>query len=257
MLNLFVAEFKRSWIQLIRYPSEIISAIVVTTIVFYGLFLSARYIAGPGVQFGDRMESIIIGYALWSLSIFIITDITGGLQREAQTGTLEQIFISPFGAVKVFLVRALAGLTIQVILNLIILVIIMLLTGSQLAFPPLLLLPFATILLGVYGIAFTMGAIALRVKQVQQLLGICQFVFLFLLTVPVESWAGSFKWFAMLLPMVPGAGLLRDLMARNQGLELRMGAIALLNGLVYLTVGLVLFHYAERETKRQGKLAGY
>ncbi|NJN87351.1 MAG: ABC transporter permease [Leptolyngbyaceae cyanobacterium SL_7_1] len=257
MFHLFVAEFKRSWIQLLRYPTEVISAIVVTTIVFYGLFLSARYVAGPGVQFGDRMESIIIGYALWSLAMFIMADITGGLQREAQTGTLEQIFISPFGAPKVFLVRALAGLTIQVALNLVILVILMVLTGTRLAFPPMLLLPFVSILMGVYGLAFILGSIALRVKQVQQLLGICQFVFLFLLTVPVESWAGSFKFFAMLLPMVPGAGLLRDLMARDQTLNVGLWAIALVNGFVYLALGLLLFRYAERETKRQGKLAGY
>jgi ABC-2 type transport system permease protein len=66
MLELFLAEFRRSWIQFIRYPVEAIGGIVITTSIFYGLFLSARYIAGPSLQFGDRLDAIVVGYTLWS-----------------------------------------------------------------------------------------------------------------------------------------------------------------------------------------------
>ncbi len=57
--------------------------------------------------------------------------------------------------------------------------------------------------------------------------------------------------------MAPGAGLLRDLMARGQMLNPVQFTLALLNGLAYLTLGLFLFRRAERETKRRGRLGGY
>jgi ABC-2 type transport system permease protein len=257
LIELFLAELRRSWIQLIRYSTEAIGGIIITTSIFYGLFLSAQYIAGPGLQLGDRLDAVVIGYVLWTLVLFILSDIAGGLQNEAQTGTLEQLFLSPFNASTVFLVRAIASLTIQITLNISILLIIIAITGSQLSFPPTLVFPFITVLLGAYGLAFAMGSLALLLKRVQQLLGIFQFALLFLLSVPTETWVGSGRILALLLPMTPGAGLLRDLMAR--GLELNWGqwAIALTNGIFYFSLGLFLFRQAERETKRRGRLGGY
>ncbi len=257
MLELFLAEFRRSWIQFIRYPAEAIGGIIITTIIFYGLFLSARYIAGPSLQFGDRLDSIIIGYTLWSLVLFVMNDIATRLQYEAQTGTLEQLFLSPFGAPLVFVMRAFASLVLRLAVILSILLIIMALTGSRLEFPPMLLLPLFTVLLGAYGLAFIMGSLALLFKQVQQLLAIFQFALLFLMATPTETWAGSLQAVRWLLPMTGGAGLLRDMMARGEALDFAQFAQALLNGIGYFTVGLLIFCFAEREAKRRGLLGGY
>lgn len=257
MLELFLAEFRRSWIQFIRYPAEAIGGVVITTSIFYGLFLSARYIAGPTLQLGDRLDAIIVGYTLWSLVLFIMTDIAGGLQYEAQTGTLEQLFLSPFGAPLVFVMRALASLILRLAVILSILLIIMALTGSRLEFPPMLLLPLLTVLLGAYGLAFMMGSLALLLKRVQQILGIFQFALLFLMATPTETWPGSLQVARWLLPMTSGAGLLRDVMARGEALNLAGFTLALLNGIGYFTAGLMIFNFAEREAKRRGLLGGY
>lgn len=256
-MSLFLAEFKRSFLQMIRYSSEVIGGIIGTTIIFYGLFLSTRYIAGPGLQFGDRLDAIIVGYVLWALMLFIMGDIAGGLQQEARTGTLEQLFLSPYSASVVFLLRAFSSLILNLTINLAILLLIMLLTGSHLAFPPTLLLPLLAVLLGAYGIAFAMGALALTLKQVQQILSVFQFGLIFLFTVPVETWTGKMRIVGWLLPMAPGAGLLRAVMARGEALNWADWGIALLNGLIYFVLGLLLFRWAERTVKRQGKLSGY
>ena len=57
--------------------------------------------------------------------------------------------------------------------------------------------------------------------------------------------------------MCPGAELLRDLMARGESLNFTKLVIALVNGAVYFTLGLLLFRLAEREAKRRGMLSGY
>jgi ABC-2 type transport system permease protein len=256
-VELFGAELTRAGIQFRRYLAESIGGIVITTSVFYGLFLSSSYIAGPGFKFGNRLDAIIVGYVLWALVLFIVVSISGTLQREAQTGTLEQLFISPYGASRVFLLRALADLLFQMILIVAIIVIIMALTGRWLSFPPSLVLPLLSLVLGTYGIALAMGALALMVKRMQQALGIFQFALLFLLTMPTEEWTGGMRILGNLLPMSPSAGILRNLMARQLPLDLGQLLIAFANGGLYFALGLLMFQWAERQTKRSGKLSDY
>jgi ABC-2 type transport system permease protein len=257
MMDLLYAEFKRTWIQLIRYPTEIISGVIITAAVFYGLFVSAQYIAGPGFAFGDRLDAVVVGYVVWTLILFINNDIAINLQLEAQTGTLEQIFLSPFGAPRVFLARAMASLGLRLLLILGILFLLMGLSGSRLAFPPLLLLPLGSLLLAGYGLAFLMGAAALVFKRVQQVLGIFQFLLLFLLAAPLEESTGAMQHLRFLLPMIPSTGLLRDLMARGLPLDWLTYGLALLNGLAYFAAGLLVFRWAERTAKQRGSLSGY
>src|SRR6476469_225121 len=257
MLNLFWAELRRSWIQFIRYPADAIAGILITTLVFYGLFSSARYIAGPSLQFGDRLDSVVVGYVLWTLLIFIMNDIAIGLQSEAQTGTLEQLFLSPFGASRVFLMRAIASLSLRLALTLTVLLIILAITGVRLNFSFSLLLPLSSILLGAYGLSFALGALALLLKRVQQVLGILQFALLFLIATPTETGAGPLTLLSRILPMTTGAGVLREVMAEGRAIDWNKLAIAFVNGAVYLVVGVLLFWQAERRAKQRGLLSGY
>ena len=148
LLYLFWAELKRAWIQYIRYPAEALGGILITTFFFYALFAGAQYVAGPASQFGQRLDAVVIGYVLWTLVIFVVNDIALNLQVEAQTGTLEQVLLSPFSAATLFLARACASLVLRFSTVVVILGIILLLTGSRLHFPPTLLLPLASVVLG-------------------------------------------------------------------------------------------------------------
>ncbi|MEM6520089.1 MAG: ABC transporter permease, partial [Cyanobacteria bacterium P01_C01_bin.70] len=219
MIDLLQVELKRTWIQFIRYPLEVVAGLIITTSVFYGLFLSAKYMAGPGFAFGDRLDAVVVGYVLWSLNLYIINDIAIDLQSEAQTGTLEQVFLSPWGSPRVFLARAIASLALRFTLISAIVLILMTVSGSRLSFPVTLLLPFLSLVMAGYGFAFIVGACALVFKRVQQILGIFQFLLLFLLAAPFEESTGAMQYLSFLLPMIPSSGLLRDLMARDLGLD--------------------------------------
>lgn len=257
MIDLFVGEFKRTWLQTLRYPTEVIGGVVILTAVFYGIFFSTQYMAGSAAAFGDRLDALVVGYVTWTLVLYILNDTATNLQLEAQTGTLEQVFLSPFGAFKVFLVRAVANLTLRLLLIAVVLGLILWMTRSQLAFPFVLLLPLSTLVLAAYGLAFLAGSLALVFKRVQQLLGLFQFVLLFLLATPTENWTGLARTVADVLPILPSIGLLRGLMARGEMLDWRQWAIALANGLVYFAIGTIVFRWAERQAKRQGTLGGY
>ncbi|NJL97545.1 MAG: ABC transporter permease [Synechococcaceae cyanobacterium SM2_3_2] len=257
MLDLFWAELERKWIEFIRYPVEALGAIFVTTSFFYALFLGAQYMAGPTSQFGERQDAVVIGYVLWTLVIFIVNDVGINLQVEAQTGTLEQVLLSPYSAPRIFVARALASLTLRLTLISTILGVILLLTGSRLSFPPTLVLPLLSVILGAYGISFLAGSLALLFKRIQQLLGIMQFGLLFLLAVPAEEWQGGMAVVGQLLPMVGGAGLLRDLMARGQGLAVLPWLGSLAVGAGYFALGLLAFKWAVDQAKSKGNLSSY
>lgn len=257
MFELFIAQLKWSWIQYKRYAHEVIGGIVALTVTFYGLFLSVGYIAGGSIRFGDRLDAVIVGYVLWSLIIFIMNGVNSTLQREAQVGTLEQLFISPFNVRRTLLLRAVSDLVFQSVLITFVLVLIMALTGRWLAFSPVLILPLTAVILGAYGLAFAIGSLTLIFKTVQQIAGILNFSLLFILTIPTETWTGVQRYLGYLIPMTTGAGVMRDLMARQAGLDWVTLAIAFLNGIVYFTIGMILFRWSERETKRRGKLGGY
>jgi ABC-2 type transport system permease protein len=92
---------------------------------------------------------------------------------------------------------------------------------------------------------------------VQQILGIFQFLLLFLLAAPLEESTGLMQYLRFLLPMLPSTGLLRDLMARGLGLDWFTYALALLNGIVYFALGLLVFRWAEATAKQRGSLSGY
>lgn len=257
MVELFGAELKRTWLQFIRYPAEAIGGVVIITGLFYGLFVGAQYVAGPSSQFGERLDAVVIGYVLWTLVLFVVNDIAINLQLETQTGTLEQVLLSPFGAPRIFLARAIASLTLRLSLILAILLLIMGITGSQIRFPPALLLPLVSVITGAYGLAFVIGSLALLFKRIQQVVAIFQFGLLFLMAAPTEEWSGLPGLIGRVLPMTGGVGLLRDLMVREMPLEGGRWLLSLAVGCLYLGLGLVIFRWAVDQAKRRGILGSY
>lgn len=257
MLNLFLAEFRRNWLEFIRYPADALVGTVILIVLFYGFFIGAGYMAGADAGFGERLDSIIVGYVVWTLALHTLTSVAGDLQKEAQVGALQQVFLSSYGPIRVFVSRTVADILLNSVITLAVLLVIMLLTGRYLNFSAASLLPVGAILLGSFGLAFLMGALALWLKRIQQVTGLGQFVLLFLVMVPFENWGGLAWGAQFVFPIVPGVGLLRDLLARGAELNWNVLMLAYVNGLVYAALGLLVFHLTIGKVKRLGTLGWY
>lgn len=257
MFDLFLAELKRSWTIVWRYPLQAASGLILTLILFMTLLAGIRYVAGPMSQFGDRLDTMIVGYVLWNTLVFAMGEIASGLEGEGRIGTLEQLFLSPMSGVRIFLTRALAGQTVVLTMNVVILGILLLVTGTSLHFPIALFLPLATAVGACYGIGLMLGSLALVYKRVAPIIQMSQFALIALVMVPFETWQPTSANPFFLLPLVPSAALLRDLMARGEALDLFVFAMAVGNAALFLGIGALLFRVAERTAKRQGLLATY
>lgn len=257
MFSFFLAELNRSWTVFWRYPLRAVSGMIMTLLLFLALLAGVQYVAGPARQFGDRLETIIVGYVLWNTLVFAMGEIAVGLQSEGKIGTLEQLFLSPLSGTTLFLLRALARQTVVLTLNVAILGLLLLITRTNLHFPLTLIFPLVTALAACYGLGYILGSLALVFKRVQPLIQLNQFGLIALVMVPFESWHAVPVNPLYLLPLVPSAAIFRDLMARGQPLDAVALTAALVNGVVYLTLGMLVFRWAERQTKQRGLLGTY
>jgi ABC-2 type transport system permease protein len=257
VLEFFVAELRRNWTVLWRYPLQAVSGMVMTLILFLALLSGIRYVAGPAQAFGDRMDALVVGYVLWNTLVVAMGEIAGGLQSEGKIGTLEQLFLSPLRGTTVFLLRALAGQTVVLSVNALILGLLLLVTGVRLHFAAALVLPLLTALAACYGLGLALGSMALVFKRVEALVQMAQFALIGLVIVPFESWSAGPANPLFLLPLTPSAAAIRQLMARGEPLGVPLLLTALVNGAVYLALGALAFEWAERTTKRQGLLGTY
>ncbi len=257
MLRLFVGETRRSWTIYWRYPLNFLGGLVVVFITYFIIIVGVKYVAGPSFQFGDKLSGLILGYWLWNLSIFAFSYTATALRLEAVSGTLEQVYLSPFGTLRVFLIRALASLSINLFTTSILLGILLLMSDRQLSFPPLIVPPLATALMAAYGIGLLMAAMTLLFKQTGEFFTIVQFLMLPSVFIPFEKMTGPWVDLYILVPLAPSAAALRGLMTQQVTPEPTVFLHALINGLLYLAIGTALFRRGDGVARRRGVIGQF
>ncbi len=252
----FRAIVVRFLIELKRYPLNTLSSLATLYIVFLILFTGARYAQGLGVNlFGEGLEGLVVGYLVWTFAIIAYSDLSWELMREAQQGTLEQLYMSPQGFRFVSASWIVASFLVSLVWIAALLGLMMLTTGRVLRFPvgtvlPLLLLTVAP----VYGIGFAMAGLALVYKRIQAFFQILQFVFVALVALPADApWGKA-------LPLALGTRLLGRAMADGETLATLppLDLLALAGtAAFYLLVGVAVFRVFEGIAKDRGLLAHY
>lgn len=241
-----------------RYPTEMLSEAVVMLAIFYGLFLGASYMSGRNML-GTRLDGVIVGYMLWTLVLTAVSNMGYTISTESQNGTLEQVFMSPLGPIRVLLLRNLAALIFNIVFTVVIIFIIMMLTGRHLTLSVLDVIPLVMAVVVAIGIGYLVASITILFKRVNQLLGLMQFILLFLVMSPFAEIQGTWHFLGIIIPFAPMVGLLQRMMIHNSGLiEPGMWfGWGILNVVMWLGVGMLVFHFACRKAQAKGILGHY
>ncbi len=248
------AVFRQQIIMMRRYMFNTMSSMVTLYIVFMLLFFGVRAVGGAAVTTAT-LEGMVVGYALWMLSIMGYSDLAWGLIQEAQMGTLEKLYLSPLGFRWICGFRQLTGLIITLVMVTVLVGIIMLTTGVYLRLDLVSVLPL--LLLGVlpaYGFGFMSAGLALIYKRIQSAFQILQFVFVGFMVAPA-SWPIS-----AYLPLNMGNRLLNQVMVQGRRLwELDPSDIGtlVLVAAAYCGLGLALFGRMETVARDRGLLGHY
>ncbi|MBO1438788.1 ABC transporter permease [Meiothermus sp. CFH 77666] len=256
MLQVAYIEFWRYLRAFFRYPLEVLGGVLGAVVVFALFFSGVRYLAGPAL-FGERLEALVASLLAWTLAFSLLSYIASTLTEEALAGLLEQLALTRPGLLGVVLVRSAVSLFQIGLLNIPVFLAILLTSGARLDFPPLTLLPLATLFLGALGLGLLLGGLALVYKRVGQIMGLLQFLFLGLFLIRFEALTQPWNALGYLLPLAPSVAALRLLLGQGEDPEWGLLFLAGTNALAYIAFGIGFFKHALRRARRQGTLGTY
>ena len=118
--------------ELKRYLFNTGAMVTVMYVIFLGMFWGVKSIAGAGVT-QSSLDSMVIGYVLWMSAMFSLQGTGSVVLSESQRGTLEQIYLSPFGADIVFFFKSVTSTLFNFVILTLMLYLTMLTTGRVLS----------------------------------------------------------------------------------------------------------------------------
>ena len=241
-------------ILLRRYPVDSASQLFTIYLYFLVLFFGGQTLMGPTIV--ESFNGIIIGFFLWTIASLAFGHLAWTVTLEAQWGTFEQLYMSPFGIGTVMLVKAAVGLLFNFGWGVLMLILMVITSGRSLALDidTVLVLGFLTIVPAV-GIGFVFAGLAVLYKRIESFIQLMNIGFIGLIAAPV----GDFPWLKV-LPLAQGSYLLRQNMEQNRTLwELPPVElfVLLLTGVVYLGLGYAVFRWSQHRARRDGLLGQY
>lgn len=258
MIELFIAELARTLILMIRYPVALLLDITMTFSYFYCLFTGAAYFAkGQSMQFGHHAGGMVLGYFIWLIINTCLGHVTQEIEKEAQSGTLENIFLSGHKKSIVFVFRTFAGITVCFIHLLVIVPLMIFATGVDLLFPLTIVFPCLIIIIATSGIGLVIGGFALLFKRFGDILIPVQYAVLLVLMIPSESWPSWLMQISYFMPGLPGVLFLRKIMVFDASVPYELMIAGFLNAGFYLFSGIVVFNQLVLISKRRGLVGSY
>jgi len=253
-LGLGRAVFEKQLTLMFRYPINLLSGLLTMYIFFAMIFFGGQAIAGDAIA--DNLEGLIVGFFLWTMAWSAFSELTWNVTREAQWGTLEQLYMSVYGFETLMLVKSLVNIVLSFLTGAVVLGLMMLTAQQMLVIDLLTIVPVLVLgLLSVVGLGFVFGGLAILYKRIENVFQILSFGFIGLVGAPV----GSVPVLAA-LPVSQSSYLLQQ--AMEDGVRLwefsaaDLGILAAV-AVAYLAVGVVFFRFAQRRARRLGVLGHY
>ncbi len=248
--NIFIKEF----LMWKRYLFNTLSAIISIVLIFVVMFLGLKFVGAK--NFGSTIEGLIVGFFIWTYSIMAYSTLSWGIVEEARMGTLEQLYMSPYGFTWISFFYVISNFILSIGIAVPVLIFMMMITGRFLHIDviSLFLLLLLTMSAG-FGIGYITGGMGLVFKRIRAFFQILQFIFIGFISIPVDKYP-IFK----ILPFSLGTHLI----ARNMidGVPIwRMPLLdlifLLLNAIFYMAAGILIFKIFERMAKERGTLGHY
>ncbi|MFC4246642.1 ABC transporter permease [Natribaculum luteum] len=249
------AVVEKQLILLRRYWINTITLLVTMYVFFAMIFYGGQAVAGPAIE--ESLDGIVVGFFLFTATTSAYFGVAGNVMREAQWGTLEQLFMSPFGIGRVMAVKSVYNVAFSVIVGLALLGCMLVTTGRTLRLDVLTVVPLSVLaILPVVGIGFVFAGLSLLYKRIENVTQLVQFAFVALIAVsPTDG-----REYLLALPLSQGSDMLREAMTDGTRLwEFPLADVTILVvvGLAYLSVGYAAFHWLVYRARKLGVLGHY
>lgn len=259
ILLVMLNEIYRRFLIIWNYKFNLLMQIAMVTLIFVG----ATFFLGHGQIDPVQAPSMLLGYGVWCYARLILLESSYYLAIEAQSGTLEQMYMSPVSASALVVGRMIAmlistTLTLALPLGGMALFLHITIPLRWDALPVLLLA-----LVGLFGLSLVLCGAVLVFKQVDNLSDLIQNSLLFLAgtLVPLSSFPGWLAAISRTLPLTQGIVIMRGIIFGGQSLAstLANGSLPwlILQSSLYLCFGWAAFKICERVAMNRGSLGQY
>jgi ABC-2 type transport system permease protein len=184
------------------------------------------------------------------------SDLTWTISREAQWGTLEQLYMTTYRFESLMILKSAINVLLSFLTGALILLLMMVTTQQFVSVDILTIVPIVFLGLGsVVGIGFIFAGLAIIYKRIEAIFQLLSFGLIGLITAPVESIP-----LLKLLPLAQSSYLLQ--LAMENGVHLwgfdiiEIGILIVVFG-AYLGIGLIFFHLAQNRARKLGVMGHY
>jgi ABC-type polysaccharide/polyol phosphate export permease len=233
-------------------------------LVLFGImFLVLTYAIGRGTLQPALVAPLTVGFVAYLFFHMQTNRLFWGLLGEIQSGTLEQLYLSPLPPWMLT-----AGLTSASIVEAAITALLLLL-GVRLVTPVTIplhwaaVVPLALLVLASVGYSLILGGLTLRFRRIEILKELFQLVVLIFggVFISLDRLPGWMADIARVLPLTPGVETLRKTLLDGVPLATlaKDGTLLWLigNAAAYLVLGIAVFRWCELLAKREGTLGQY
>lgn len=250
---------KRRFLITVRYRVNFIAQTVSTYLTFAVVFFGGRAAASrivPVDQLGGTLAGLIVGWFLYVMSMSAFNGLSGMITSESRRGTLEQLYMSPYGFGRVMGCAIVTNVVFAVVFGLVVFTIALLTSGQTLSLNLLTVIAIVVCgLLSISGVGFGFGGLALIYKQIDSVTRLMQYVIILVIAAPLVDVPG-----ARLLPLGQSSAMLQT--AMRDGVRLWEFAPIDLGVLIavaagYLAVGYAVFHVCSRIARKRGVMGHY
>ena len=233
-------------------------------LILFGLFfLAIVFAVGRGAFHLELVAPLLIGFVGYLFFHMQTNRLFWGLLGEMQSGTLEQLYLSPLPPWVLTIGLQVASVVEAALSALVFYVFVTLVAAVTIPLRWTALLPLLLLIAGSVGYSLILGGLTLRFKRLEILKEVFQVVVLIFggVFVPLSRMPSWMAAIARFLPLTPGVETLRKTLLDGVSLPTLAADGTLLwlvgSATVYLLLGIAIFRWNERSAKRRGTLGQY
>jgi len=253
--GLIAAVVEKELLILRRYWINTLMRLVGFYLFFAVIFFGGQ--AAGGESFDGTLDGLVVGFFLFLAVTAAYYDVAGNVMREAQWGTLEQLFMSPFGIGRVLLAKTAFNVAFSTAIAMALLAVMLVTTDRTLTVDPVTIIPLLVVtIFPAVGLGFVFAGLSLLYKRIENIQQLLQFAFIGLIAAPgaIDS------TILYVVPFSLGSELLADAMIDSLALwdfdPIVLGAL-LVNALAYFLGGYAVFTVFVRRARRLGVMGHY
>lgn len=257
--TLVASILRRRALLLYRYPLNTLAQLGGIVLFFVVVFFGGEAIVRAGgaeAALGETFDGLIVGWFLWTMALAAYFGLTMSVIEESQWGTLERLYMTPYGFGAVMGSIAVARILESLLWGALSLVAMLAITGRTLSIDVLTVGPLSVLAVAsAVGLGFVFGGLALLFKRIENLNQVIQVGIIGLVSAPATG-IDALGY----LPLVQGSAMLQRAMREGVALwGFPVGDLAVLGvtAVGYPITGYAVFALCTRRARRQGLMGHY